>query len=163
MRRFLQREWSRAYVPQVPWMTLDTVRQNIMFRKTLGTVRQNMEFESGTVKLCMLVPWNMTSSSCRMVTSLGLVNVVEICLEATHCPGIGVYRRTILCVLDSPLSAIDIYNCQHLSKIACIIRQWRQWSIGHSSDWTLSIVEQLLVVMQDGKQVFCDEYECSIP
>jgi hypothetical protein len=112
----------------------------------------------------MPVPWNQTSSSCRMVTLLGYVNMVEICPVGKsnalllHVPHTIQQVSTFWILL---LSAVDMYTCQHILKF-CI----QDFMIAGGGTVVLAnhqtelfALSNLLVVLEDGKQVYGDKYK----
>ena len=149
---------SRAYVPQTPWTALGTVRDNILFGKPYDEA-----FYRKVVHACALEPdlKIMTDGDQTWIgerggnLSGGQKQRIALARAA--------YSRADLYVLDSPLSAVDMYSCQHIFKF-CL----QELMIGGGGTVVLAThqtelfsMSDHLVVMQDGKQVYNDKYTYS--
>jgi ATP-binding cassette, subfamily C (CFTR/MRP), member 1 len=149
---------SRAYVPQVPWTALGTVRQNITFGKPYDEAWYNQ-----VVHACALEPdfKLMPDGDLTWIgerggnLSGGQKQRIALARAA--------YSKASLYVLDSPLSAVDMYTCQHIFKF-CIqdIMVASGGTVVLATHQTeLFPLSSILVVMQGGKQVYCDKYKYS--
>jgi ABC-type multidrug transport system fused ATPase/permease subunit len=102
---------SRAYVPQSPWTALGTVRDNIVFGKAFDEA-----FYRKVLHACALEPdlKIMKDGDQTWIgerggnLSGGQKQRIALARAA--------YSRADLYVLDSPLSAVDMYTCQHIFK-----------------------------------------------
>jgi ATP-binding cassette, subfamily C (CFTR/MRP), member 1 len=146
---------SRAYVPQVPWTALGTVRDNILFGKPYDE-----EWYSKVVHACALEPdfKLMPDGDSTWIgerggnLSGGQKQRIALARAA--------YSRADLYVLDSPLSAVDMYTCQHIFKFCIqqlmlagggtVVLATHQTELFHMSDH--------LVVMKDGQQAYSDKF-----
>lgn len=149
---------SRAYVPQSPWTALGTVRDNIVFGLPF-----EQDFYNKVIHACALDPdlemmpeGDMTWIGERGGNlSGGQKQRIALARAA--------YSRADLYVLDSPLSAVDMYTCQHIFKF-CI----QEMMIGGGGTVVLAThqtelfsMSDHLVVMDHGKQVYNDRYTYS--
>jgi ATP-binding cassette, subfamily C (CFTR/MRP), member 1 len=149
---------SRAYVPQVPWTALGTVRENILFGKPYDE-----EYYKLVVHACALEPdiKMMPDGDQTWIgerggnLSGGQKQRIALARAA--------YSRANLYVLDSPLSAVDMYTCQHIFKF-CI----QELMIGGGGTVVLAThqtelfsMSDHLVVMEDGKQAYNNKYTYS--
>ena len=149
---------SRAYVPQVPWTALGTVRQNITFGKPYDEAWYNK-----VVHACALEPdfKLMPDGDLTWIgerggnLSGGQKQRIALARAA--------YSKASLYVLDSPLSAVDMYTCQHIFKfcIQDIMIAGGGTVVLATHQTELFPLSSVLVVMQDGKQVYCDRYKYS--
>ena len=149
---------SRAYVPQVPWTALGTVKENILFGKPYDE-----EYYKRVVHACALEPdiKMMPDGDQTWIgerggnLSGGQKQRIALARAA--------YSRANLYVLDSPLSAVDMYTCQHIFKF-CI----QELMIGGGGTVVLAThqtelfsMSDHLVVMEDGKQAYNNKYTYS--
>eukprot|EP00544_Gedaniella_sp_CCMP2646_P003026 CAMPEP_0202506972 /NCGR_PEP_ID=MMETSP1361-20130828/51477_1 /ASSEMBLY_ACC=CAM_ASM_000849 /TAXON_ID=210615 /ORGANISM="Staurosira complex sp., Strain CCMP2646" /LENGTH=1297 /DNA_ID=CAMNT_0049141063 /DNA_START=1584 /DNA_END=5477 /DNA_ORIENTATION=+ len=149
---------SRAYVPQIPWTALGTVRDNILFGKPYDEA-----FYRKVLHACALEPdlRIMANGDQTWIgerggnLSGGQKQRIALARAA--------YSRANLYVLDSPLSAVDMYTCQHIFKY-CI----QDMMIGSGGTVVLAThqtelfsMSDHLVVMADGKAVYNDKYTYS--
>jgi ATP-binding cassette, subfamily C (CFTR/MRP), member 1 len=149
---------SRAYVPQVPWTALGTVRQNITFGKPYDESWYNQ-----VVHACALEPdfKLMPEGDLTWIgerggnLSGGQKQRIALARAA--------YSKASLYVLDSPLSAVDMYTCQHIFKfcIQDIMIAGGGTVVLATHQTELFPMSNVLVVMQNGKQVYCDKYRYS--
>jgi ABC-type multidrug transport system fused ATPase/permease subunit len=146
---------SRAYVPQVPWTALGTVRENILFGKPYEE-----EWYNQVVHACALEPdFKLMPDGDKTWIgerggnlSGGQKQRIALARAA--------YSRANLFVLDSPLSAVDMYTCQHIFKF-CIQRIMLAGGgtvVLATHQTELFSFSDLLVVMKDGRQVFSGKY-----
>jgi len=149
---------SKAYVPQVPWTNLGTVRDNILFGR-----QYNAAFYRKVVHACALETdfKLMTDGDQTWIgerggnLSGGQKQRIALARAA--------YSRAKLYVLDSPLSAVDMYSCQHIFKYCIqdmmlsgggtVVLATHQTELFSKSDH--------LVVMGDGKTIYNDKYKFS--
>jgi len=105
---------SKAYVPQTPWTALGTVRDNIIF----GLPFDEAHYRK-VIFACALEPDLMIMANGDQTwigerggnLSGGQKQRIALARAA--------YSNAKLYVLDSPLSAVDMYTCQHIFKF-CI-------------------------------------------
>jgi ABC-type multidrug transport system fused ATPase/permease subunit len=102
-------EGSLAYVPQVPWTALGTVRDNILFGQPWDEAHYRR------------VVW-----ACALETDLGLMALGDQTYIGERGGNLSggqkqrialaraAYSRADVNVLDSPLSAVDMHTCQHI-------------------------------------------------
>jgi ABC-type multidrug transport system fused ATPase/permease subunit len=98
-------------VPQIPWTALGTVRDNILFGKPYDEA-----FYRKVLHACALEPdlRIMADGDQTWIgerggnLSGGQKQRIALARAA--------YSRANLYVLDSPLSAVDMYTCQHIFK-----------------------------------------------
>ena len=149
---------SRAYVPQVPWTALGTVRDNILFGKPYEE-----ELYRKVIHACALEPdlKMMPDGDQTWIGerggNLSGGQKQRIALARAAYSGASLY------VLDSPLSAVDMYSCQHIFKHCIqgimirnggtVVLATHQTELFHLSDH--------LIVMEHGKQVYNDKYSFS--
>ena len=100
---------SLAYVPQVPWTALGTVRDNTLF----GLPWDEAHYRH--------VIW-----ACALETDLGLMSAGDQTYIGERGGNLSggqkqrialaraAYSRAEVNVLDSPLSAVDMHTCQHI-------------------------------------------------
>jgi ABC-type transport system involved in cytochrome bd biosynthesis fused ATPase/permease subunit len=146
---------SRAYVPQVPWTALGTVRENILFGKPYEEAWYNQ-----VVHACALEPdFKLMPDGDRTWIgerggnlSGGQKQRIALARAA--------YSRAKLFVLDSPLSAVDMYTCQHIFKfcIQQIMLAGGGTVVLATHQTELFAFSDVLVVMKDGRQVFNGKY-----
>jgi ATP-binding cassette, subfamily C (CFTR/MRP), member 1 len=149
---------SKAYVPQTPWTALGTVRENILFGLPFDDA-----FYRKVLHVCALEPdlkimpdGDMTWIGERGGNlSGGQKQRIALARAA--------YSRADLYVLDSPLSAVDMYSCQHIFKF-CI----QDLMIGGGGTVVLAThqtelfsMSDHLVVMKGGKIAYNDKYTYS--
>jgi ATP-binding cassette subfamily C (CFTR/MRP) protein 1 len=102
---------SFAYVPQVPWCALGTVRDNILFGKPY-----EKDFYDRVVHACSL------ETDFKLFNNGDLTWIGERGgnLSGGQKQRIALaraaYSRASVQVLDSPLSAVDMHTCQHIVK-----------------------------------------------
>jgi len=146
---------SRAYVPQTPWTALGTVRDNIVFG-----LPYDEKFYRQVVYACALeTDFKLMADSDQTWIgerggnlSGGQKQRIALARAA--------YSRADLYVLDSPLSAVDMYTCQHIFKHC--IQDMMLASGGtvvlatHQTE--LFSFSDHLVVMSEGKQVYNKKY-----
>jgi ABC-type multidrug transport system fused ATPase/permease subunit len=102
---------SKAYVPQTPWTALGTVRDNIVFGKPMDEA-----FYRKVIHACALerdleiMPDGDETWIGERGGNLSGGQKQRIALAR------AAYSRAELYVLDSPLSAVDMYTCQHIFK-----------------------------------------------
>jgi ABC-type multidrug transport system fused ATPase/permease subunit len=149
---------SRAYVPQNPWTALGTVRDNILFGKPYDE-----DYYKKVLHACALEPdlQIMTEGDQTWIGERGgnLSGGQKQRIALAR----ATYSRADLYVLDSPLSAVDMYTCQHIFKF-CI----QELMIGGGGTVVLAThqtelfsMSDHLVVMQGGKQAYNDKYTYS--
>jgi ATP-binding cassette, subfamily C (CFTR/MRP), member 1 len=149
---------SRAYVPQVPWTALGTVRDNILFGKPYDEA-----FFKKVIHACALEPdlKMMPDGDQTWIGerggNLSGGQKQRIALARAAYSGASLY------VLDSPLSAVDMYSCQHIFKhcIQGIMIQGGGTVVLATHQTELFYLSDHLVVMEGGKQVYNDKYSFS--
>ena len=149
---------SRAYVPQVPWTALGTVRDNILFGKPYEEKSYRKVIHACALEpdLKMMPDGDQTWIGERGGNLSG-GQKQRIALARAAYSGASLY------VLDSPLSAVDMYSCQHIFKYCIqdvmirnggtVVLATHQTELFHLSDH--------LIVMDQGKQVYNDKYSFS--
>jgi len=146
---------SRAYVPQVPWTALGTVRDNIVFGKPYDEAFYKKVIHACALEPDMkLMPEGDQTWIGERGGNLSGGQKQRIALARAAYSGANLY------VLDSPLSAVDMYSCQHIFK-HCI----QEIMIGGGGTVVLAThqtelfhLSNHLVVMDGGKQVFNGKY-----
>jgi len=149
---------SKAYVPQVPWTALGSVRDNILFGKPF-----NASFYRKVIHACALEPdlKMMPDGDKTWIGerggNLSGGQKQRIALARAAYSGAKLY------VLDSPLSAVDMYTCQHIFKYCIqdlmiasggtVVLATHQTELFSKSDH--------LVVMQNGMTAYNDRYSFS--
>jgi ABC-type Mn2+/Zn2+ transport system ATPase subunit len=146
---------AKAYAPQTPWTALGTVRDNIVFGLPFDEA-----FYRQVIFACALEPdlQIMTLGDQTWIgerggnLSGGQKQRIALARAA--------YSRAKLYVLDSPLSAVDMYTCQHIFKFCIqdmmiagggtVVLATHQTELFSMSDH--------LVVMQDNKLAYNDKY-----
>ena len=146
---------SKAYVPQTPWTALGTVRENILFGKPYDEVHYHKVLHACALEtdLKIMEDGDQTWIGERGGNlSGGQKQRIALARAA--------YSRADLYVLDSPLSAVDMYTCQHIFK-HCI----RDLMIGGGGSVVLAThqtelfaMSDHLVVMAGGKTVYNAKY-----
>ncbi|KAI2499417.1 hypothetical protein MHU86_15062 [Fragilaria crotonensis] len=146
---------SKAYVPQTPWTALGTVRENILFGKPYDEVFYHKVLHACALEtdLKIMEDGDQTWIGERGGNlSGGQKQRIALARAA--------YSRADLYVLDSPLSAVDMYTCQHIFKF-CI----RDLMIGGGGTVVLATHQtelfsksDHLVVMAGGKAAYNDKY-----
>lgn len=146
---------SKAYVPQTPWTALGTVRENILFGKPYDEAFYHKVLHACALEtdLKIMEDGDQTWIGERGGNlSGGQKQRIALARAA--------YSRADLYVLDSPLSAVDMYTCQHIFKF-CI----RDLMIGGGGTVVLATHQtelfsksDHLVVMAGGKAVYNDKY-----
>ncbi len=149
---------SKAYVPQTPWTALGTVRENILFGKPFDEVHYHKVLHACALEtdLKIMEDGDQTWIGERGGNlSGGQKQRIALARAA--------YSRAEVYVLDSPLSAVDMYTCQHIFKY-CI----RELMIAGGGTVVLAThqtelfsMSDHLVVMQDGKMAYNDKYRYS--
>jgi ATP-binding cassette, subfamily C (CFTR/MRP), member 1 len=102
---------SKAYVPQTPWTALGTVRENIVFGNEFDEVHYKKVIHACALEpdLAMMADGDQTWIGERGGNlSGGQKQRIALARAA--------YSRADLFILDSPLSAVDMYTCQHIFK-----------------------------------------------
>jgi ABC-type multidrug transport system fused ATPase/permease subunit len=102
---------SKAYVPQTPWTALGTVRDNIVFGNEFNEVLYNKVLHACALEpdLKLMADGDKTWIGERGGNlSGGQKQRIALARAA--------YSQAELYVLDSPLSAVDMYTCQHIFK-----------------------------------------------
>jgi ABC-type multidrug transport system fused ATPase/permease subunit len=149
---------SLAYVPQVPWTALGTVRENILFGRPWDEA------------LYRRVLW-----ACALEADLALMpdgDLTYIGEKGGNLSGgqkqrialaRAAYSGADVCVLDSPLSAVDMHSCQHifrhcirellLARGATVLLASHQTHLFQHAD--------TLVVMAAGRIAFSGTYEAA--
>jgi len=149
---------SRAYVPQTPWTALGTVRDNILFGKPYDEALYRK-----VLYACALEPdlKLMSNGDHTWIgerggnLSGGQKQRIALARAA--------YSRADLYVLDSPLSAVDMYTCQHIFKY-CIIGMMKGGGgtvVLATHQTELFSMSDHLVVMANGDTVYNDKYTYS--
>jgi ABC-type multidrug transport system fused ATPase/permease subunit/HSP20 family molecular chaperone IbpA len=146
---------SKAYVPQTPWTALGTVRDNILFGNKFDAA-----FYRRVIHACALEPdLKMMEGGDQMWIgerggnlSGGQKQRIALARAA--------YSRADLYVLDSPLSAVDMYTCQHIFQYCIqdlmiagggtVVLATHQTELFSKSDH--------LVVMKDGQLAYNNKY-----
>jgi ABC-type multidrug transport system fused ATPase/permease subunit len=146
---------SKAYVPQTPWTALGTVRENILFGKPYDKSFYHKVLHACALEtdLKIMEDGDQTWIGERGGNlSGGQKQRIALARAA--------YSRADLYVLDSPLSAVDMYTCQHIFKY-CI----RDLMIAGGGTVVLAThqtelfsMSDHLVVMQEGKMAYNDKY-----
>ena len=149
---------SRAYVPQIPWTALGTVRDNILFGKPYDEALYRTVLHACALEpdLKLMANGDHTWIGERGGNlSGGQKQRIALARAA--------YSRADLYVLDSPLSAVDMYTCQHIFK-NCI----QGLMIGGGGTVVLAThqtelfsMSDHLLVMAGGKTVYNDKYTYS--
>jgi len=102
---------SKAYVPQVPWTALGTVRDNILFGKPFDAAYYRKVIHACALEPDLkLMPDGDKTWIGERGGNLSGGQKQRIALAR------AAYSRSKLFVLDSPLSAVDMYTCQHIFK-----------------------------------------------
>jgi ATP-binding cassette subfamily C (CFTR/MRP) protein 1 len=146
---------SKAYAPQTPWTALGTVRDNIVFGKPFDEA-----FYRKVVHACALEP-DLKLMEAGDQTWIGerggnLSGGQKQRIALAR----AAYSRAGLYVLDSPLSAVDMYTCQHIFQYC--IRDIMMASGGtvvlatHQTE--LFPMSDHLVVMRNGKLAYNAKY-----
>jgi ABC-type multidrug transport system fused ATPase/permease subunit len=102
---------SRAYVPQIPWTALGTIRDNIVFGKPFDEAHYRKVLHACALEpdLKLFKDGDQTWIGERGGNlSGGQKQRIALARAA--------YSKADLYVLDSPLSAVDMYTCQHIFK-----------------------------------------------
>lgn len=146
---------SKAYVPQTPWTALGTVRDNILFGKPYDEA-----FYQKVIHACALerdlqiMPDGDKTWIGERGGNLSGGQKQRIALAR------AAYSRASLYVLDSPLSAVDMYTCQHIFNF-CI----KELMLGGGGTVVLATHQtelfsksDHLVVMQDGQLAYNSKY-----
>jgi ATP-binding cassette, subfamily C (CFTR/MRP), member 1 len=146
---------SKAYVPQTPWTALGTVKDNIVFGKPYDDAlyRQVLHACALEPDLKIMAKGDQTWIGERGGNlSGGQKQRIALARAA--------YSRADIYVLDSPLSAVDMYTCQHIMKY-CI----QDLMIGGGGTVILAThqtelfaVSDHLVVMKDCEMVYNNKY-----
>ena len=149
---------SRAYVPQIPWTALGTVRDNIVFGMPFDEA-----FYRKVLHACALEPdLKLMDNGDHMWIgerggnlSGGQKQRIALARAA--------YSRADLYVLDSPLSAVDMYTCQHIFKhcIQGLMNGGGGTVVLATHQTELFSMSDHLVVMEGGKTVYNDKYTYS--
>lgn len=149
---------SRAYVPQVPWTALGTVRDNIVFGKPYDEALFKKVIHACALEpdLRMMPDGDQTWIGERGGNLSG-GQKQRIALARAAYSGASLY------VLDSPLSAVDMYSCQHIFKhcIQGIMIHGGGTVVLATHQTELFYLSDHLVVMEGGKQVYNDKYSFS--
>ena len=146
---------SRAYVPQIPWTALGTVRDNILFGKPYDEAfyRKVLHACALEVDLKLMDNGDHTWIGERGGNlSGGQKQRIALARAA--------YSRADLYVLDSPLSAVDMYTCQHIFKycIQGLMSGGGGTVVLATHQTELFSMSDHLVVMAGGKMVYNDKY-----
>jgi ABC-type multidrug transport system fused ATPase/permease subunit len=146
---------SRAYVPQTPWTALGTVRDNIIFG-----LPYDEKFYRQVIHACALEPdlKLMPDDDQTWIgerggnLSGGQKQRIALARAA--------YSRADLYVLDSPLSAVDMYTCQHIFKycIQDLMIAGGGTVVLATHQTELFAMSDHLVVMSEGKQAYNDKF-----
>ncbi|GAX11414.1 hypothetical protein FisN_22Lh092 [Fistulifera solaris] len=105
---------SKAYVPQTPWTALGTVRDNIVFGLPFEEAfYRKVIFACALEPDLKMMPLGDQTWIGERGGNLSGGQKQRIALAR------AAYSRAKLYVLDSPLSAVDMYTCQHIFKL-CI-------------------------------------------
>jgi ABC-type multidrug transport system fused ATPase/permease subunit len=105
---------SKAYVPQTPWTALGTVRDNIVFGLPFDEAfYRRVIFACALEPDLKMMPLGDQTWIGERGGNLSGGQKQRIALAR------AAYSRAKLYVLDSPLSAVDMYTCQHIFKL-CI-------------------------------------------
>jgi ABC-type multidrug transport system fused ATPase/permease subunit len=146
---------SKAYVPQTPWTALGTVRENILFGKPYDEAYYHKVIHACALETDLKIMENGDQTWIgERGGNLSGGQKQRIALAR------AAYSRADLYVLDSPLSAVDMYTCQHIFKY-CI----RDLMIAGGGTVVLAThqtelfsMSDHLVVMQEGKMAYNDKY-----
>jgi ATP-binding cassette, subfamily C (CFTR/MRP), member 1 len=149
---------NRAYVPQTPWTALGTVRDNIVFGLPYVEKFYNQVIFACALEADMkIMPQGDQTWIGERGGNLSGGQKQRIALAR------AAYSRADLYVLDSPLSAVDMYTCQHIFK-HCI----KEMMIGGGGTVVLATHQtelfsfsDHLVVMANGVQVYNNKYSFS--
>jgi ATP-binding cassette, subfamily C (CFTR/MRP), member 1 len=149
---------SRAYVPQTPWTALGTVRDNIVFG-----MQYDEKFYNQVIFACALeadmkiMPQGDQTWIGERGGNLSGGQKQRIALAR------AAYSRADLYVLDSPLSAVDMYTCQHIFKhcIQDMMIAGGGTVVLATHQTELFSFSDHLVVMKDGVQVYNNKYSYS--
>jgi ABC-type multidrug transport system fused ATPase/permease subunit len=145
----------KAYAPQTPWTALGTVRDNIVFGLPFDEAfyRKVLHACSLETDLKIMEDGDQTWIGERGGNlSGGQKQRIALARAA--------YSRAGIYVLDSPLSAVDMYTCQHIFKYCIkdlmiagggtVVLATHQTELFKFSDH--------LVVMRDGEMAYNDKY-----
>ncbi|GAX23747.1 hypothetical protein FisN_12Hh325 [Fistulifera solaris] len=146
---------SKAYVPQTPWTALGTVRDNIVFGLPFDeTFYRKVIFACALEPDLKMMPLGDQTWIGERGGNLSGGQKQRIALAR------AAYSRAKLYVLDSPLSAVDMYTCQHIFKLCIkdimiagggtVVLATHQTELFHMSDH--------LVVMKENNVVYNDKY-----
>ena len=149
---------SKAYVPQTPWTALGTVKNNILFGKPYDeTFYHKVLFACALERDLEIMPDGDETWIGERGGNLSGGQKQRIALAR------AAYSRADLYVLDSPLSAVDMYTCQHIFKY-CI----QELMIGGGGTVILATHQtelfsksDHLVVMESGNIAYNDKYTFS--
>jgi ATP-binding cassette subfamily C (CFTR/MRP) protein 1 len=149
---------SRAYVPQAPWTALGTVRDNIVFGKPYDEALYRKVLYACALEPDMkLMPNGDHTWIGERGGNLSGGQKQRIALAR------AAYSRADLYVLDSPLSAVDMYTCQHIFKY-CILGLMKGGGgtvVLATHQTELFSMSDHLVVMANGNAVYNDKYTYS--
>lgn len=146
---------SIAYVPQTPWCSLNTVRENILFGKPWDEYRYRKVLHACALErdLQLMDHGDLTEIGERGLNlSGGQKQRIALARAA--------YAGASLILLDAPLSAVDMYTCSHIFK-HCI--QGMMLSEGAAVVLVTHQVQLFsaashLIVMDKGEQIFSGPY-----
>ncbi len=145
----------KAYVPQTPWTALGTVRDNIVFGLPFDEAfYRKVLFACALEPDLKIMPDGDQTWIGERGGNLSGGQKQRIALAR------AAYSRAKLYVLDSPLSAVDMYTCQHIFNHCIkslmikgggtVVLATHQTELFHLSDH--------LVVMQDGDLAYNAKY-----
>lgn len=149
---------SRAYVPQMPWTALGTVRDNILFGKPYDEALYHKVLHACALEPDLKLMINgdhMWIGERGGNLSGGQKQRIALARAA--------YSRADLYVLDSPLSAVDMYTCQHIFK-HCILGMMKGAGgtvVLATHQTELFSMSDHLVVLADGNTVYNEKYTYS--
>jgi ABC-type multidrug transport system fused ATPase/permease subunit len=146
---------SKAYVPQTPWTNLGTVKDNILFGLPMDEAHYKKVLHACALErdLEIMDDGDMTWIGERGGNlSGGQKQRIALARAA--------YSRAELYVLDSPLSAVDMYTCQHIFKycIQDLMIAGGGTVVLATHQTELFSMSSHLCVMKDCKMVYNDKY-----
>jgi ABC-type multidrug transport system fused ATPase/permease subunit len=147
---------AKAYVPQTPWTALGTVRENILFGFPFDEERYRRVLYACALEpdLELMVDGDMTWIGERSGNlSGGQKQRIALARAA--------YSNADVYVLDSPLSAVDMYTCQHIFKhcIQNLMIAGGGTVVLATHQTELFSMSDHLCVMQNGEMVYNAKFD----
>ena len=146
---------SKAYVPQTPWTALGTVRDNIVFGLPFDEAfYRQVLFACALEPDLKIMPQGDQTWIGERGGNLSGGQKQRIALAR------AAYSRAKLYVLDSPLSAVDMYTCQHIFKhcIKDMMIKGGGTVVLATHQTELFRLSDHLVVMQEGNLAYNAKY-----